>query len=93
MCLTEEDLGMLMLLVVVNIHMCECEGRKKGGVGGQTRGLKMGQLIPFMGPARVEVCFLVQRAHIPSKWIIFILINNTDALCYMPKNIFSPLHV
>jgi hypothetical protein len=66
---------------------------EKGGVGGQTRALKIGQLILFMGPARAEVCFLVQRATILSKWIIFILINNTNALCYMPKNIFSPLYV
>jgi hypothetical protein len=38
MCLPEEDLGMLMLLVVVNIHMRECAGRKKGVLGARQGG-------------------------------------------------------
>jgi hypothetical protein len=40
---------------------------EKGDVGGQARGLKTGQWILSMRPARAAVHFLVQRANIPSK--------------------------
>jgi hypothetical protein len=43
----------------------------KGDGGGQARGLKIGQLTLSMGPAGADVCFLVQRATIPSKRVIF----------------------
>jgi hypothetical protein len=45
----------------------------KGGKGisrGQARGLKVGQLTLSMGPARAQVCFLVQKVTIPSKRVI-----------------------
>jgi hypothetical protein len=54
--------------------MFEYVGRKgeKGDSGAQARGLKMGQLTLSMGSAMPEVCFLVQRATIPHKRVIFL---------------------
>jgi hypothetical protein len=46
--------------------MCGWEEVEKEDVGDQARGLKIGQLTLSMGPARAEVCFLVQIATIPS---------------------------
>jgi hypothetical protein len=67
---TEEDLGLLMSSVVVNVRIYGREGGKRDG-GEQARGLKMGQLTLSMGPARAAVSFLLQRATIPSKRVIF----------------------
>jgi hypothetical protein len=39
--------------------------------GAEQQGLKMGQLILSMGPMKVEVCILVQRATAPSKKVFF----------------------
>jgi hypothetical protein len=63
-------------------------GRGKKDVGGQARGLKIGQLTLSTGPAGAEVCFLVERATIPSKRVIFILVNTTHAF-----NIKCMLHI
>jgi hypothetical protein len=72
LCPTEEDSGICMSLVMVNVRMCGQKGGK-GDVGGQVRGLKMGQLILSMGPARAEVPFFVQRATIPGKRVFLYL--------------------
>ncbi len=71
LCPTEEDLGMLMSSVVVNVHMC---GREEGkrGLGKGTRN----------GPVDSEhgASFFVQRATIPSKRVPFFkFINTTHA--------------
>jgi hypothetical protein len=55
-----------MSSVVVNVRSVDKKG-EKGDVGGQARGLKTGQWILSMRPARAAVHFLVQRANIPSK--------------------------
>ncbi len=58
--------------------MFACVDRKgeKGDVGGQASGLKIGQLILSMGPASAEIRILVQGPTIPSKRVIFILVNH-----------------
>jgi hypothetical protein len=38
----EEDSGMLMSSVVVDVHMCEWEGEKKGAMGVEQGDLKWG---------------------------------------------------
>jgi hypothetical protein len=43
----------------------------KGEKGGQSKGLKMGQLTLSIGPAKVEVRFFVQRTTITSKRVLF----------------------
>jgi hypothetical protein len=52
------------------LHVWMGKGEKGGG-GRNARGIKMGQLTLSMGPARAEVCFLIQRAIIQSKRVIF----------------------
>jgi hypothetical protein len=49
----------------------------------KSTGLKMGQLILSMGPAWADVRSLVQRAIIPSKRVIFTLVNTTHAINIM----------
>jgi hypothetical protein len=58
--------------------MCGWDREKKGNSGGQASGLKKRgswQLTLRMGPVRAEFHFLIQRATIPSKRVIFTLIN------------------
>ncbi len=43
-CQKEEDSGMLILSVVVDVHMCECEGEKTNGHWGLSKRLKNGAL-------------------------------------------------
>ncbi len=71
LCLTEEDLGMLMSSVVVTVRMCWREGGKREQWM-LVKGPKKGQLTLSMGPARVEICFFVQRATVPSKRVTFL---------------------
>jgi hypothetical protein len=54
-------------------------GRGEKDVGGQARGLEIGQLTLSTGPAGAKVRFLVERATIPSKRVIFTLVNTTHA--------------
>jgi hypothetical protein len=42
-----------------------------GKGGGGAKGLKLAQFTLNMGPGRVEVCFFVQRATIPSMRVFF----------------------
>jgi hypothetical protein len=64
LCPTEEDSGM----GVIGDSKCSqvLTGRGEGEVAVQARRQKMGHLILSMEPARAEVCFLMQRATIPS---------------------------
>jgi hypothetical protein len=57
---------MLMLLEMVNVHMCGLEKGKRGSWG-SGKGAEKGWLILSMGSAKAEVRFLLQRATIPSK--------------------------
>jgi hypothetical protein len=68
-----------MSSVVVNVCILGWQRGEKGDVGGQARGLKIGQLTLSNGPARAEVCFLVQRATIPNKRVLFTMVNNIHA--------------
>ncbi len=68
--LTEEDSGMLMSTVGVNVHMCGGRG-EKGSNGSWARGLKVGQLTLSLGLARAEVCCFIQTVSIPSRRVIF----------------------
>ncbi len=46
----------------------------------KSTGLKMRQLTLRTGPARADVRVLLQRAIIPSKRVIFTLVNTTHAI-------------
>jgi hypothetical protein len=65
---------MLMMLVVLNVRMCGREGGERGWWG-PDKGAKIGQLTLSRGPARAEVCLLIQRDTIPSKRVSFTLVN------------------
>jgi hypothetical protein len=73
-------------------------GRGEKGDGGDQA--KIGQLTLSMGPAKVEIRLLFQRATIPCKRVIFTLVNTIHAfiIIYMLvmlciENTFSPLQV
>ncbi len=55
------------------------KGGKRGCFGSRTGGLKIGQLTLSNGPARAEVRFLVQRATISNKRVLFTMVKNTHA--------------
>ncbi len=64
--------------------MATCVDRRgKKGAGGQARGIKNGAVDFSMGPARVEVCFFVQRATILNKRVILTFINTKHAINIM----------
>ncbi len=74
------------------------DGKGEKGDGGDQA--KMGQLTLSMGPAKAEVHILVKRATIPSKGVIFTLVNTAHSfiIIYMLviqciENTFSPLQV
>jgi hypothetical protein len=70
---------MLMLSVIINVCMSGWEGGK-GDVMGPGEGAKNGAVDLRMEPARAEVRFLLKRAIIPKKTVIFLLINTTHAI-------------
>jgi hypothetical protein len=59
--------------------MFPCVDGKEGKMGrwGPGKGVKKWAVDSEHGSARAEVCFLIQRATIPSKRVIFALVNTT----------------
>jgi hypothetical protein len=54
------------------------DGKGEKGTVGARQGAKMGQLTLSIGQARAEFRFLVQRASIPSKRVVFTFVNTTN---------------
>jgi hypothetical protein len=62
----------------VGVNNCSHVWTGKGKRGQWGPGMR--QLTPDVGPARADVCFHIQRATIPSKRVIFTLVNTILAL-------------
>jgi hypothetical protein len=100
LCPTEEESGMLMSSLSVNVHMCGWVGEKKGYLRHWKDwiGWKIGLLILSMGLAGVEISIFIKKGKTLSKratyWITTHAINIVDMFYFtICLNIFSPLQV
>jgi hypothetical protein len=101
LCLTQEDSGMLMSSVVVNVHKCGWEGGKKGAVR-LGKGTKNGAVDSKRGACKCGSSLLRRKPSFQLRGYLFSIDKHNTCNSYhvhacrvawLKKNIFSPLQV